>query len=425
MFLRFSNEFHSPDTPTGGGTSAQSSASTLPEGKEDTIDFLAEDEPSEPEKLDLTPKTKSTKDELDEKDEKDETDESEDELKELEEELAGPKEEKLELVTPVRRKEILAKYPNLFKDFPYLENAYYREQQFTEILGTIEDARTAASKADILDRFEAEILGGSTENVLKAVKNENPEGFNKLVDDYLPTLARVDENAYMHLLGNITKHTIVAMVKEARSSGNDVLQNAAAILNQFVFGTTNFTPAKNLSKQNPQEQAQNEQVNQRELMFVQQQFESTNGDINTRVNNTLKNTVEAHIDPRGTMSEYVKKKAIGDAMDTLAGLMEKDTRFRTLTDKLWEQSFKENFSAGSRDRIRSAFLAKAKTLLPSVIKKARNDALRGTGHRVTEETTPNKGPIVAGKPRSQTPGKIREAKDIPKKMSTLEFLNSD
>ena len=62
MFLRFSNPFYYPDTPT----SAQSGGGTaLPEGKEDIIDYLAEDTPPESEKLDLTPPPKKTKDALD------------------------------------------------------------------------------------------------------------------------------------------------------------------------------------------------------------------------------------------------------------------------------------------------------------------------------------------------------------------------
>jgi hypothetical protein len=85
------------------------------------------------------------------------------------------------------------------------------------------------------------------------------------------------------------------------------------------------------------------------------------------------------------------------------------------------------------DKIRSAYVSKAKTLLPSVIKKARNDALRGMGKRVkddddtTDESTRKKGPVPSGRPRSQSSntGKIKEAKDIPSGMSTLDFLNSE
>ena len=94
------------------------------------------------------------------KDEGEEKEEEVDELKEMEEELEGPSEEDMELMTPVRRKEILAKYPQLFKDFPYLEKAYYRDQQFTEVFPTIQDAKIAVEKATILDRFEQQVVNG-------------------------------------------------------------------------------------------------------------------------------------------------------------------------------------------------------------------------------------------------------------------------
>jgi hypothetical protein len=445
LFNKIPQLFFAPNTvvgpttgvPSVGGRSAGQPAVNQPTNKEDVIEFLASDD-EVPEVLEITPPKKKDEDKEKDKEEieegvepeEKEDEDEEDELAEIEQELEGPTEDQLEFVTPVRRKEILAKYPQLFKDFPYLEKAYYREQQFTEVLGTIDDAKIAVDKAQTLDRFENEIMGGATENILKAVKEENPDGFLKIVDDYLPTLARVDERAYMHVLGNITKHTIVAMVKEAKASNNDALQNAAALLNQFVFGTTNFTPAQNLSRgENPQQRQQEEQVNKREQEFMQRQFENVNTDIGTRVNNTLKNTIEQHIDPKKSMTDYVRRNATKDAIETLQGLIDKDPRFRALTDRLWESAFKDNFSKVSTDRIRSAFLSKAKTLLPSVIKKARNEALRGTGHRVRDndevETTPNKGPVPAGKPRSQNPGKIRDAKDIPKGMRTLDFLNSD
>lgn len=446
--------FFSPDAPTGTSTGAPSiggrSGSTgvpavnAPTSKEDVIEFLgADDEPTDV--IDLSDKGKERKDKnkdttppksASETEDTDETgdesgdDEPVDELEEIESELEGPTDEQLELVTPVRRKEILAKYPQLFKEFPYLERAYYREQAFTELLPTIEDAKTAVAKAETLDRFENDIMSGNTETILKAVKEENLNGFHKIVDDYLPTLAKVDEQAYFHVLGNLTKHTIAAMVMEARKSNNEALQSAAAILNQFVFGSTDYKPPTNLAKDSPQDKEADKKISEREQAFVKQQFDGVHTELNTKVNNTLKNTIDAHIDPKKSMSDYVRKNASKDALDQLESLISKDARFKSLTDKLWEAAFKDNFSKASTDRIRSAFLTKAKTLLPSVIKKARNEALRGTGHRVREEaeeeTTSNRSPVTPGRPRSQQPsGKIKEAKDIPKGMRTIDFLMQD
>jgi hypothetical protein len=400
---------------------------------EEVIEFLGNDD--EPEVIDLEPKPKPSKlpddkskeDENEGENEDEGTDESDD-LTELEQELNPPTEEQLELVTPVRRKEILAKYPNVFKDFPYLEKAYYREQQFTELLPTIDDAKAAVEAKQVLDRFENDVMSGNTETLLKAIKNESPRGFNKIVDNYLPTLAKVDEQAYFHVLGNVTKHTIVAMVKEARTSGNEALQSAAQLLNQFVFGTSDFKPPTNLSKDEPADEGKNKELEQREQAFTRKQFETARGDLNTRINNTLSNTIDANIDPKKNMTDYVRKNASREALELLESVLSKDSRFISLKDKLWEAAFNSNFSRESVERIKSAYLSRAKTLLPSVIKKARIDALKGLGKRVSEEEpTPNKSPLPVGRPRSieGKSGKIKDAKDIPHGMRTLDFLNSD
>ena len=408
--------------PTGGGES------TKEMNTEDMIDFISEEDDEEKEVLEIEPKPKSKSKDDDDSDE--EKPEESDELVDIEEELKPPTEEQLELVTPVRRREILAKYPSLFKDFPYLEKAYYREQQFTEVFPTIPDAKQALAKSQTLDRFEQELVGGgNTETILKAVREENPKAFFKIVDNYLPTLAKVDEKAYLHVIGNLTKHTIYSMVQEARKSNNEVLQSAAQILNQFAFGTSSFSPPQNLTPPKSEDN-QNTAVEQRERAFVNQQFNTTVNDLNTRVNNTLQNTIEANIDPKQSMTDFVRRHASTEALEELNKLIGQDTRFKTLADRLWEKCLEENFSKTSVDRIKSAYLSKSKTLLPSVIKKARNEALRGMGKRTSDnydESTSRKGPITPGRPRSQqqSSGKIKEAKDIPKGMNTLEFLNSD
>ena len=228
------------------------------EGEKETFELLnAEEEPVET--LELPKKDKPKDDEeVDEDKDEDEKDEVEiDELKEIEEELEGPKEEDLELMTPVRRREILAKYPKLFKDFPYLEKAYYREQQFTEVFPTINDARVSAEKARILDGVEQRVMSGDITTVLQAAKQEDNDAFLKIADNYLPALRQVDQQAYFHVLGNVIKDTIITMVRESRALGEQgaPLQAAANILNQFVFGSQNFQPPQPLSKQsNPQEQ---------------------------------------------------------------------------------------------------------------------------------------------------------------------------
>jgi hypothetical protein len=390
----------------------------------DTLELLNADEPEEKvEPLDI--------------EEKEDTDTSEapvedeevDELKELEEELKPPSEEDLELTTPVRRKEILAKYPQLFKDFPYLEKAYYREQQFTEIYPTIQDARISAEKANILDQAERQVMNGDITMFLQAAKAEDQNAFNKIADNYLPTLRKVDQQAYYHVLGNVIKDTIITMVREGRQLGDQgaPLTAAANVLNQFIFGSQQFTPPNRLSKQvNPQVAQAQQEIQQHKQQQVMNTFTNVRDDLQNKADNTLRATIDGHIDPNGSMSEYVKSHATTEAFDKLETLIAQDTRFRGMLDKLWEKAFRSGFDKESTDRIKSAYLSKAKTLLPSVIKSARNKALKGVSSAVTTDIlAPKKSPITRRPSTAPSSGKFRKASDIPAGMSTLDVLMKD
>lgn len=408
-------QFNSPDEPPIGTNVPATELDT-----DDVIQLLSEGEEEKPDKSE-EPEEKPEEKEIELKEDEGDEEEEDSDLKEIEEELEGPTEEQLELVTPVRRKEILTKYPNLFKDFPYLERAYYREQQFTEHFPTIQDAKEASEKAQALDRFEVEVMSGNLSTIMKAMKQESPKGFNKLVDNYLVTLADVDEKAYNHLLGNITKHTIIAMAREGKESDNKVLLSAAQILNQFVFGNSKFTPPTNLSKEDDEgERSESKELETRKQAFIRQQLDSTVSDLNMKVNNTLKNTIDSHIDPKGSMTEYVKKNASREALESLDSLISKDTRFKSLTDRLWKKAIESNFSPATINQIKSAYLSKARTLLPAVIKKARNEALKGSRSSTKSESVDRKGPLPQGRPSSSS-----KAKELKPEMSTLDYLMQD
>jgi hypothetical protein len=436
-------ELMSPEIPSGGS----GGGSRSPEmSKEDIVDFLSDDKDDKGEIIPLDDKSKSkgekddetpdadTDDTDDDTDDNDDAEEDDDTSleDELEEDLEGPTEDQLELMTPVARREILKKYPNVFKDFPYLERAYYREQQFTEVFPTVDDAKESLEKSNTLDKFEQDLMGGNTELMLKAVKS-NPKAFNKIVDNYMDTLARVDEKAFHHVVGNTIKQTIMEMVKESRASNNEPLGMAAQILNQFVFGKSTFEPPKALSEPDKPGDDKESQLTARERAFNRNRLDSATSELNQKVNNSYKATIEANMDPKNSMTDYVRRNAIRDAQEKLETLISKDSRFKILVDKLWERAIEDNFSKSSTDKIRSAFMSKAKTLLQPVIKAARNEALRGMGKRVmkdsseeqTSNTPPKKGPVKQGQLQSQQKSSGKISKSVPSGMSSLEFLMSD
>ena len=404
--------------------------------KEETIELLAEDG-EEQETLELEKPGKKAAKEDDKEDKEGSEEEKEPTLEEeLEEELEEPDEDKLELSVSLKKKEILAKYPSIFKDFPQLEAAYYRERAYTELLPTINDAKMAVEKSERLDMYESDIMSGSTETLLSAVLATDKNAFAKVIDNYLPTLYKVDEGAYYHTIGNVIKNTIMSMVRDGKANDTDELIQAADIVNQYIFGTKQFTPPQRLSREDVEESKKNNEIDEREVKFTERQFNIAKDAVTVKTDNTIKGTIDKYIDPNESMTDYVKKNASREAFELVENAIAADTRFGTVLDKLWEKAFEDDFSAESMGKIHSAYLSKAKTLLPAIIKKCRNEALRGLGKRVREDDEEQKprdkrGPLPVGKARGssgpQSTGKTDrdKAKSIPRGTTTLQYLMQD
>lgn len=420
--------FYSPDdVPTTTAMSA--------------VDMLDELNKDEPEVINLDDKSKekvkgTEKEEVEEIKEKDDDEEQslEDELEEdLSEEEVD--DEKLELALPISKKAVLAKYPNLFKEFPDLEKSYYRERAFTEFCPNPADAKDAVEARDTLNSFEEDLHKGNTENILASVKQRDIKAFNKIVDRYLPNLAKVDKDAYHHVVGNIIKSTVLQMIQEGKSGENEALGVAAQILHQFVFATNKFEPITNLSETNNEEDPRLAEIDKREKDLTERQFNTNRDSLDKKVENILKATIDKNMDPKDSMTAYVKGHAVREAQEELGKLIDKDSRFKSILDKLWERAFSSNFSTESMDKIKTAYLSKAKTLLPLVIKKHRNEALKGLGKRVSsEEDSDRKGPLPAGKPRTSTSssssGKSgnsekEKARSIPRDVKSIDYLMQD
>lgn len=420
--------------------------------KESVIEMLGEDETENQETLELEDSSKkSTKDKTEESKgkEKETTPDTEEDEEgkekeltledELETELEEPDPDKLELVEIPRRKEILAAFPELFKKFPGIEKAIYREQAYSQLLPTVEDAKTAVGKADLLDKYEKEIYSGSTESLLTTVKDNDKDAFAKVVDNYLPTLHKVDQAAYFHTIGNVIKHTIISMVRDSKSQNDEDLGNAASVLNQYIFGTKNFTPPENLSRDNVQDDTtkkKEEEHTAREKAFIEKQYTVARDTLGGKVDNIIKATIDKNIDPQDSMTDFVRRVAVRQVQEDLERMISGDTRFKAIYDKLWERAFDNDFNQESMDRIKAAYLSKAKTFLAPLIRKSRAEALKGL--RKTADTNNDKkerdkkGPLPVGKTRSSATlasGKTNTSSgnksQVPKGMSTLEYLNSD
>lgn len=340
------------------------------------------------------------------------------------------KDDEIEIDAPPRKREVLAKYPNLYKDFPWFEKMQYRDKAYNELFGSFDDAKEAAEKAEAFDEFDSHLVSGNTEKILKSVKENDEKAWDKVVDNYLATLFKVDKDAYHEVTNNVVKQLIAEMAKEAKAAQNEDLQQAAVLLNQFMFGTSTYTPPKvRGTKQDSTEKSPEEKER---LEYVQERFDTSRNDLQGKVDNILKNTIGDYIDPKKAMTDYVRKTAVRDALESVGKTIQADSSFMKILDRLWRGAFDARFSQDSLKKIQSAYLGKAKTLLPNAIRKARAEALKDLPYLPAKQeeeeqdekednSTPNKGNLPAGRPAQHR----QKANEMKRGESVADFFARD
>lgn len=385
MFPRFNNLLSPEDSGTGTLETSELSADEILKAlgdKDDNTDNgegeVSSDEKEETEKE--SEENKETKPE------------EVDELAELEEELKEPTDDDLELKTPVNRRALKTDYPDIFKKHPGLESTIYRERAYTELLPTIQDAKEALSSLQTLERFEQDLKVGNTTDIMQAVKADDEKAFAKLVDNYLPNLAKVDRNAHDHVISNVTKDIVEAMLVFGKEKDDKDIQAAASVLYQFMFNSTKWTPKQQLSVDeivNDSVAKEREELNKQKQEFESSKQKESFGKVMTSVNNQVKSTIEKSIDSKDQMTPFVKSKAIDEVLTKASSLLDKDTRFQQIVKQLQDKAGKEKFSDDSLNRIRATYLNKYKAILLPIIKSVRQEALKGSVKKVHQKDEPN------------------------------------
>lgn len=385
---------------------------------DELLDLLSEDDLEEEETKEDKEGEETKEEDKEEEDKDDDKDDKEDKEDEEEDEDEDEGEEE-EIVVNIRRQEIVKKYPKFFKEFPGVEKAIYRDREYAELFGTIDNAKEVQERAEILDEHEKSLMRGDIQGILTAVKEGDKDAFSKLADNYLEVLGKVDQNAYFHVLGDFGKKLIISMVDKSKKTDNKQLQAAATLVNEHLFGTTEFQPIDKLSKSG--DSSERDQLEEDRAEFMRERFETAKGSLFTRVNNIMRSFVDKNIDPKDAMTAYVKKTAMRDTMEALDEVIREDTDFMKTIDKLWGKARDAKFSEASIRKIRGVFISKAKTHLPAVIKRIRRDALKDSGKKVT--TRKRRSPDEDGRHGITSDKSSRDKSKDGRGMSTYDFLN--
>jgi hypothetical protein len=384
-----------------------------------SIEKMLNDEPTEVEEAIPLETPKAPGDEEEKTEEPELEDEIKVELEDLEDEddEETAKEEDLVVNFP-RRREILAKYPNVFKDFPALQTALYKVGKVNEIFPSLDDAKAAVFKSQVLDRIEQDVMQGNIEPLLNEIRNGNKNSFNRIVDNILPSLYKIDPGVVQHVQKDVIGRMVIAMYEDAKERDSEEIKQAADVVKALIFGNGKIESKKLATEDKPD--PERIRLEQERAQFNQQRYQDTASEMADNIQTLLKAAIDKFIDPKGSMTAYVRKHANQEALTHLEDMMRNDASFRAIVDRCWQNIFRTNYSKESIEKLKNVYKSRASTLMPTAIKKARNEALKTTKDK-SEVTKIKSGRVAPEKDDGRPQSKGKEGK----KMSTYDFLMKD
>jgi hypothetical protein len=302
----------------------------------------------------------------------------EEEEQESEEELPEPAKD----LHPFERpsiKQITEQFPDLFKKFPSLRDMYFREAEFSRAFPTIEDAKEAAENNEAFTDIREDVFSGDGSKFLSAIKEVDEKKLESFASKVLPSLIKVHPAAFWRaanpLVEDIARNMFAKGVKEKDES----LQNAARYLSDYFFGNTEVAEGK---KTTVVKEESSEVAKERET-FDNERYNEFRGKVSNEIVTSVKGLIDSkdvksgksRLDPDDVLSPFIKSTIIDRIILDLGKELASDKDHIKFMDSLWAKSKRNGRTDEDKARIVSAYLARAKSLIPSLRSKYVSEAL--------------------------------------------------
>jgi hypothetical protein len=397
------------EIPGVGGdqdTADKSEVDVLSEGSEDKEVETEE----KPEATEEAGETTEEEEEIESEEEVETEEETEEEIEE-EEELKASEE-------PIRPswQTIKEKYPELAKDKDF-RNMYYREHAYSEIYPTVEEAKVASQKAEVLDIIDSKLVEGDIASVFADLNEDVLKGLSTKI---LPTLYKLNPSYFKAAARPIIIDVIHNVYEQAEKTGDENLKKSIRNVSRALTGSADL-PKREAAATDPSvEEERNKLRQDRERLFLRDQnsFLQT---VDKRVLSKLEQLVSDGLDPKKELNEF-NRRAVVDK--TLADVRRALTTDEGLKDRI-KQQFKLAVRAGFPEeykaRIVAASLDRARKLIPVLRNKHRSAAL---GKQPTNGKILTKKVVTTTDRVTTSPSRVTSRNQIDTRRTSAEdFLN--
>ena len=289
------------------------------------------------------------------------------------------------------------KYAELFKDIPELKTAYFQLPKYQEVFADPELAKEAKGKADEYDAIEQTLIGQTDpEFLLNTLNNNAPKALVKLMKAFPSTLQKIEnQEAYRALANPIIEDLLYHASQYGNRTQDKNLYLAARHLANFIWANGGEIPdiAKREATKAPSEAEKT--LEQERAQYRQEKFQTAVADIGsdcaTSVTSILSNKL-------GGLTPFEKKMLIKEARTELDDALKKDTTLQGTLKTLWSKARQDGYSPASKDRIKNAWLSRAKAVAPGIRNRLKDEAIgsRANGGKTPEQVQKKRSFISKG-----------------------------
>lgn len=362
----------------GGGAGGGGNVTSLPEvpspsdadldvlGGDDDGDESPDEEVVEEEPSEEKPTPKATSEKPPKEDEIDEGDE--------EEEVKPKVEPKVEEEEPAAEGELASikalkkDYPDIFKKHPQLRVAVAEHRQFREVFSSVDEAKEAVEAQNNLFTLREQILDKNDFGAfLDEVNRVDSAAAARLVRKILPSILERSKDLYYEITQEPITQFVAAAFNHGRRGGNNNLSNSA--LHMWKFLGFDGTPAPQATGPSEADKQMEARVNE----FENRKFQDASNSITRDIRENLIGLIERAIDPKNQIKETIKKATINQLVREIDAEVAADVNHMNRVHRLWQNARRSSYAPGHTSRIISAYLERAKQLLPKHARKVREE----------------------------------------------------
>jgi hypothetical protein len=354
------------------------------------------------------------------KEEKDEIGKVEEKIEQTEEEKQDNEKLTVQFDIPTFG-EIKAKYPEIVKDFPGLRGLFYQAAEISKIFPSVEDAKEALEDNEAFVSLRESVISGESDSFIDALKSQSEETLSAFGYNFLVKLSEKDNKAYFNVVTPLFENLIRYVFD---SSKDEDVKNAALVFSEALFGTSEVaegkkTFAKKIEIPKPKDDSEI--------------FNKALNEVGTKTNNVLATIINEGFseEDKKALTPYLRKSIVKETIEELWAQLAKDSAHASVMKSRWNRAKLNGYSEDDKTKIISTLLVRAKSLIPSIRTKLKNDALGITAKASKDKIEKIQSKItrkeVSGGPSStkssdRSESSQKNGKVDYRKMSDLDIL---